>query len=108
MRARHYSSIKTQRALAQATSNLSSINPGYGVIALSHNRILTSHRNVPVAAGYGQVDETTDMSPAAAVALGVGGLILTGVLVIGGYVLLAYGVGWGASKGWQKAKKKRK
>lgn len=53
-------------------------------------------------AGYGDLDQAGTV--AAGIGLTLGLLLLT----VGGYVLLAYGVGWGASKGWQKAKRSRR
>jgi hypothetical protein len=50
--------------------------------------------------GYGDLEGAG--ATAALIGIGLGTIVLT----IGAYVLLAYGVGWGASKGWQKAKKK--
>lgn len=51
--------------------------------------------------GYG------DLEGAGAVAAGIGLTVGLLLLTVGGYVLLAYGVGYGASKGWQKAKKRK-
>ena len=52
--------------------------------------------------GYGDAEGAG--SAAAVVGIGIAALVLT----VGFYVLLAYGVGWGASKGWQYAKKRKR
>ena len=52
--------------------------------------------------GYGDLESAG--AGAAVVGIGIAALVLT----VGFYVLLAYGVGWGASKGWKKAKSARR
>jgi hypothetical protein len=52
--------------------------------------------------GYGDLESAG--AGAAVIGIGVAALVLT----VGFYVLLAYGIGWGASKGWKRAKKARR
>ena len=109
MRARRFRDYRAQQATVQAIRHIADVQPGYRTLALAQNRIQTAHRNVPIAQGYGQMEDTgTEMSPAAALALGIGGLVLTGLLVIGGYMLVGYSVGWAATKGVQRAKRKKR
>lgn len=58
--------------------------------------------NVMGYGGYGDLESAG--SAAAVVGIGIAALVLT----VGFYVLLAYGVGWGVSRGWQKAKRGRR
>lgn len=58
--------------------------------------------NVMGYGGYGDLESAG--AAAAVVGIGIAALVLT----VGFYVLLAYGVGWGASRGWQKAKRRRR
>lgn len=58
--------------------------------------------NVMGYGGYGDLESAG--TGAAVIGIGVAALVLT----VGFYVLFAYGVGWGVSKGWQKAKRRKK
>jgi hypothetical protein len=81
-------------------------NPGLGVLAYPGFQPVdmgTMHKD-RLAVAYGDMGEEEKISTAAAVGIGVGALVLT----VGFYVLLAYGIGWGASKGWKAAKKRKK
>lgn len=53
--------------------------------------------------GYGNYTESAGAATVAA-AVGIGLLAL--VVTVGFYALLAYTIGWGASKGWKAAKRK--
>jgi len=69
------------------------------------NQIISAGSPRASVMGYGGYGDLESAGAAAAViGIGIAGLVLT----LGFYALLAYGIGWGASKGWQKAKKRRR
>jgi len=75
------------------------LNPGeHGVV--SPSAAFGSDKLLKAYGGYGEISDGAAV--AAAVGIGVAALVVT----VGSYALLAYVIGWGASKGWKKAKGK--